>query len=450
MRALVLGGTQFMGRATVAALLEDGWSVTILTRGRTPNPFEGSVRHVCCDRHKDPAALAAFFRSEGDAQFDAVVDFTAFGPAAAEPILAHAPATYLFISSDSVYMACNPAGFVRDAESGRLLEGSADMPDTARGMADDYGRNKLALERRVRTWAASEGRGTACVALRLPDVLGPHENTGRLRRVLLRLLQGKGVGTAFGERPAASARIGLVFADDVAAAVVRLLHLPVGALPRGACTSFHVCSAEAPTWSEVVTTLADCLRGHGLQACGYLREAAVDATWQPPPPRCRRCPRRRSCLRVTRVSSRSTSARSRRSTRKSSERRPAEGGQRAISASRSHARSTGGSARCARGSRRGRPGIRAQRGSHPQERVLYMVIRNQIRSLTRLAVTTRQTHRRSTRAAMGRRKCGGGRGRSRRASGAECLEAVSPTIKFLYDYSCLRTGVINCADWAPQ
>ena len=116
----------------------------------------------------------------------------------------------------------------------------------------------------------------------------------------------------------------------------------------------------------------------------------------------------------------------RRSTRKSSERRPAEGGQRAISASRSHARSTDGSARCARGSRRRRPGMRAQRGSRPQERVLILVIiRGRIRSP--MAVTTRQTHRRS-RAATGRRRCGGGRGRSRRASAAECLDAVSPTL----------------------
>ena len=58
----MVGGTQFMGRATVELLIEAGYSVTILNRGRTPNPFD-AVRHVCCDRF-DTAAVDFFLSSQ--------------------------------------------------------------------------------------------------------------------------------------------------------------------------------------------------------------------------------------------------------------------------------------------------------------------------------------------------------------------------------------------------
>ena len=51
MRILVLGGTQFVGRHIVAALLErGGHHVTLLNRGRTENPFGDSVEAVRGDR----------------------------------------------------------------------------------------------------------------------------------------------------------------------------------------------------------------------------------------------------------------------------------------------------------------------------------------------------------------------------------------------------------------
>ena len=38
MRVLVVGGTQFIGRATVRALLDTGHSVTVLNRGKPIRP----------------------------------------------------------------------------------------------------------------------------------------------------------------------------------------------------------------------------------------------------------------------------------------------------------------------------------------------------------------------------------------------------------------------------
>eukprot|EP00962_Isochrysis_galbana_P056529 scaffold28543_cov101-Isochrysis_galbana.AAC.1 len=73
-------------------------------------------------------------------------------------------------------MACDPNSFVRAPGTGALLEASAGQHHPARGKEDRYGQDKLFLERALRAAPAPEW-----VALRLPDVLGPHENTGELR-----------------------------------------------------------------------------------------------------------------------------------------------------------------------------------------------------------------------------------------------------------------------------
>ena len=62
MRVLVLGGTQFIGRASVGALLSRGHAVTVLNRGRSPNPFGAAVSHIACDRRG--SGLAAALASE--------------------------------------------------------------------------------------------------------------------------------------------------------------------------------------------------------------------------------------------------------------------------------------------------------------------------------------------------------------------------------------------------
>lgn len=47
---LVLGGTRFFGRKLVELLIEDGHHVTIITRGKSGNPFGDQVEHLVLDR----------------------------------------------------------------------------------------------------------------------------------------------------------------------------------------------------------------------------------------------------------------------------------------------------------------------------------------------------------------------------------------------------------------
>jgi hypothetical protein len=84
---LVLGGTHFIGRATVAALLATGrYDLTLFNRGRTRHPFGPRVAHAKGNR-RDPAAVASVLRSKP--RWHAVVDCIAFTPKDLEPILMH-------------------------------------------------------------------------------------------------------------------------------------------------------------------------------------------------------------------------------------------------------------------------------------------------------------------------------------------------------------------------
>ena len=99
------------------------------------------------------------------------------------------------------------------------------------------------------------------MALRLPDVLGEHENTGRQEKLFKRLVRGAKVGTRI-DGGDADAPISVVFAADVGAAIARLLEARARRSPAGA---MHICCAEAPTWRELVELAAELLRENGIE-----------------------------------------------------------------------------------------------------------------------------------------------------------------------------------------
>src|SRR6056297_3573129 len=84
---LILGGTHFIGRATVAALLAtDQYDLTLFNRGRTRHPFGQRVAHAKGDR-RDPSAVRSVLRSKP--RWHAVVDCIAYRPEDLEPVLMH-------------------------------------------------------------------------------------------------------------------------------------------------------------------------------------------------------------------------------------------------------------------------------------------------------------------------------------------------------------------------
>jgi 2'-hydroxyisoflavone reductase len=176
MRLLMLGGTEFVGRAVVEAALGRGWEVTVFHRGRHEAP--PGVRSLLGDRTEPggPAALA-----EDPGEWDVVVDTWSAAPRAvrdAARLLRGRARRYVYVSSCSVYAWAPPAGYGEDAP---LVEGaSADAEQTA------YAQDKLGGELAVLD-AFGEDRS---VLARSGLILGPYENIGRLPWWLARTARG--------------------------------------------------------------------------------------------------------------------------------------------------------------------------------------------------------------------------------------------------------------------
>ncbi|MFE5398088.1 SDR family oxidoreductase [Streptomyces sp. NPDC056568] len=174
MRLLVLGGTEFVGRAVVEAALGRGWEVTVFHRGRHAPP--PGVRSLHGDRTA-PDGLTAL----ADGAWDAVVDTWSAAPRAvrdAARLLRGRASRYVYVSSCSVYAWAPPAGYTEEAA---LVDGaSADAEQT------DYARDKRGAELAVLDAFGAD----RSVLARSGLILGPYENIGRLPWWLTRVARG--------------------------------------------------------------------------------------------------------------------------------------------------------------------------------------------------------------------------------------------------------------------
>ncbi|MDF2706870.1 NAD-dependent epimerase/dehydratase family protein [Nonomuraea muscovyensis] len=173
MRLLVLGGTEFVGRAFVDEALALGGDVTVFNRG-THEPPPG-VTALRGDRSA-PGGLAAIERGE----WDVVVDTWSWAPSAVRDsarLLAGRAGHYVYVSSRSVHGYPAPAGA---DESAPVVAASPDDEDAA-----DYSRAKTGGE-----LAAVAAFGDRALLARAGLILGPYENIGRLPWWLTRVARG--------------------------------------------------------------------------------------------------------------------------------------------------------------------------------------------------------------------------------------------------------------------
>ncbi|GLW51060.1 reductase [Streptomyces sp. NBRC 14336] len=170
MRLLVLGGTEFVGRAVVEAALGRGWEVTVFHRGRHQAPDGAKALHG--DRTAE-GGLAAL---EGDAAWDAVVDTWSGAPGAVRDtarLLRDRVGRYVYVSSCSVYAWAPPAGYTEDA------------PVVA-AAGDGYAEDKRGGELAVLDAFGPERSVLARAGL----IIGRYENVGRLPWWLDRMARG--------------------------------------------------------------------------------------------------------------------------------------------------------------------------------------------------------------------------------------------------------------------
>ncbi|WP_412075912.1 NAD-dependent epimerase/dehydratase family protein [Streptomyces xanthophaeus] len=172
MKLLMLGGTEFVGRAITEDALARGWEVTVFHRGHHAPPPGTSALHG--DRTA-PGGLDALAAGE----WDLVVDTWSGAPTAVRDsarLLRGRVGGYAYISSRSVYAYPAPAGL---AEDGPIVEGSPDAGSVA-----------YAEDKRGGELAALDAFGDRALLVRAGLIIGPYENVGRLPWWLNRLARG--------------------------------------------------------------------------------------------------------------------------------------------------------------------------------------------------------------------------------------------------------------------
>ncbi|GAA4922411.1 NAD-dependent epimerase/dehydratase family protein [Streptomyces coeruleoprunus] len=238
MRLLILGGTEFAGRAVTEEALARDWQVTVFHRGRHEPPAGVAALHG--DRTAGPEGLSALTGGE----WDVVVDTWSGAPSAvrdAAALLAGRAGRYVYVSSRSVYEWPVAPGL---AEDGPVVEASADDWDDVPYAQAKRGGELGALA------AFGEDR---TVLARVGLILGPWENIGRLPWWLNRIARG-GPVLAPGPRDLALQYI------DVRDMAAWLLH----AAEAGLSGAYNVVS---PTGHTTMGELLDaCVRATGSDA----------------------------------------------------------------------------------------------------------------------------------------------------------------------------------------
>jgi nucleoside-diphosphate-sugar epimerase len=161
-RALVIGGTLFIGRALVDQLLARGDDVVIMHRGKG-TPFGTRVGEIECDRNDVAAVQAALTDTRFDVVFDNVYDWQRGTTAdqvmaAAGAVASEALRRYVFTSSIAVY---GEGGEYN--EEARLV--ASDYPNP-------YSAQKAESERAL--FDAHRRNGLRVTTLRPAFIYGPH------------------------------------------------------------------------------------------------------------------------------------------------------------------------------------------------------------------------------------------------------------------------------------
>ncbi len=180
MKSLLLGGSVFVGKRLVAALLEAGHDVAVLNRGLTPAQLPDSVRRLVADRTDIESMRAALASAQWDAVFDVSGFVMAAGGSDIDGLLDLFDGNvgaYVYVSSIMAY----------DQSLVGVFPWTEDMPANTDGPAS-YGGFKAMTEAALLRRHASTG--FPAVIVRPAAIYGPGNNIYDMETpMFLRLLQ---------------------------------------------------------------------------------------------------------------------------------------------------------------------------------------------------------------------------------------------------------------------
>lgn len=176
MRILILGGTVFLGRATVEAGLARGHELTLFNRGKQNADLFPAVEKLRGDRDGDLSALKG-------RHWDAVIDPSGYFPRlvrASAAFLAAAADHYTFISSVSVFADFKTQGMDESAPVATIEDETVEQIT-----GDTYGALKALCEQAAES--AFPGR---TLIIRPGLIVGPHDPTDRFTYWPVRVARG--------------------------------------------------------------------------------------------------------------------------------------------------------------------------------------------------------------------------------------------------------------------
>ncbi len=166
MKILIIGGTQFVGRHLVDALLKDNHELTLFHRGQTNRGLYSQVEEIFGDRDGEIDKLAG-------RKWDLCIDSCGYVPRVVRlsaELLRDAVDRYLYISTCSVYHADNEAGMTEAAKLKDPIDDSVEEVDRY-----TYGPLKAMCEHVV-TEIFPENH----LIIRPGIIIGPYDPTDRL------------------------------------------------------------------------------------------------------------------------------------------------------------------------------------------------------------------------------------------------------------------------------
>lgn len=254
MNILVMGGTQFLGRAIVDAAVAAGHTVTLFNRGKTGNELFPDLEKLRGDRKEgDLSALTG-------RHFDAVIDVCAYWPRAVRELLATVQTEHFtLVSTISVYAQNDVRGLDESAELATL-----DDHTTEEVTGETYGGLKVLCEQAAET--ALPGQ---TLIVRSGLIVGPHDPTDRFSYWPVR--------AARGGKMLAPADLGyhlqVIDARDQAAWIIR-------SVEAGLTGAFNIAGDSTLTLGETIAT-AQSLAGSDVEIVQVSAEMMADLEIQP-------------------------------------------------------------------------------------------------------------------------------------------------------------------------
>jgi 2'-hydroxyisoflavone reductase len=231
-KILILGGTGFLGPATIEIAQARGHQVTMFNRGKTrPDLFPG-VTKLHGDR--DPKKGEGLKALETGA-WDAVIDNSGYYPrmvGASAALLAPRAKQYLYISSISAYKEPNPENGTEDAPLATLTDPAVE--DIGEG---NYGGLKALCEQ-----AAQKAMPGRTAIIRPGYIVGPDDPSGRFTYWPVRFDKGGELAVP----GAPSDPVEIIDVRDLAAWLVHLVE-------QGTAGVFNACGPEQRlAWGTLV------------------------------------------------------------------------------------------------------------------------------------------------------------------------------------------------------